>query len=267
MESQYFEKEARTDNPLSKALIIILIAFLFIGTIYLFFGIQNLSKQTKYIGVEPKNDTIEVVGSGVVYAVPDTAVASFTAITEEQTINLALTKNKEKINRVIDFLKRQGISEDDMKTLDFNIYPKYQWQTTGVDLSVYPNGKRVIVGYEAVESLEVIIRNSDNIGKVIQGSIDAGASQVSNLKFIISNEEEIKKEARKLAIEDAEKKASEIATLLGVRIGNASGFTEEYDVPKFLLSDGSTTGSGANMEIVVRENKIEARVNILYNIK
>jgi uncharacterized protein YggE len=107
---------------------------------------------------------------------------------------------------VIDFLKRQGISEDDMKTLDFNIYPKYQWQTTGVDLSIYPNGKRVIVGYEAVESLEVIIRNSDNIGKVIQGSIDAGASQVSNLKFIISNEEVNR------IINKARKEAEEILT-------------------------------------------------------
>ena len=88
------------------------------------------------------------------------------------------------------------------------------------------------------------------------------------LKFqTIEKRKEIKEEARKLAIEDAKKKASEIATLLGVRIGNASGFTEEYDVPKFLLSDGSTTGSGANMEIVVRENKIEARVNVLYDIK
>jgi len=267
MESQYFEKETKTDNPLNKALTIALIILIFIGIIYLFFGIQNLSKETKYIGLESKNNTIEVVGSGVVYTVPDTAVASFSAITEEQTINLALSKNKEKINRVIDFLKRQAVSEEDIKNLDFNVYPKYQWQTTGVDLSIYPNGRRVIVGYEAVESLEVIIRNSDNIGRIIQGSIDAGASQVSNLKFIINDEEAIKEEARKIAIEDAKKKASEIATLLGIRIGDASGFTEEYDIPKFLLSDGSTTGSGANMEIVVRENKIEARVNVLYDIK
>jgi len=267
MESQYFEKEAKMDNPLNKVLTIALIVLIFIGVIYLFFGIQNLSKETKYIGVEPSNNTIEVDGRGVVYTVPDTAIISFSAITEEQTINLALSKNKEKINRVIDFLKRQGVKEEHIKTLDFNVYPKYQWQTTGVDLSVYPNGRRVIVGYEAVESLEVLIEDSDNIGRIIQGSIDAGASQVSNLKFIIKDEELIKEEARKLAIEDAKKKASEIAKLLNVKIGNASGFSEEYDVPKFLLSDGSTTGSGANMEIVVRENKVEARVNVLYDIK
>lgn len=267
MESQYFEKEAKMENPMFKALTIILIVLLCLGIIYLFFAIQNLSKETKYIGVEQGDGKIEVVGSGIVYIIPDTAVASFTAITEESTIGSALNKNREKINRVTDFLKRQGISEDDFKVLDFNIYPKYQWQTTGVDLTAYPNGRRVIVAYEAVESLEVVIKDSDSIGRVIQGSIDAGASQVSNLKFIIGDQEKVKDEARKLAIEDAKKKASEIATLLGIRIGNASGFTEEYDVPKFLLSDGSTTGSGANMEIVVRENKVEARVNVLYNIK
>jgi len=267
MEAQYFEKETKTDNPLTKGLMIIGMIFLAISIFYIFFAIQNVSKETKYIGTDSQGNTIEVSGSGVVYAVPDVAVATFSAITEESTLEYALSQNTEKINRVIDFLKRQGVNADDIKTLDFNIYPKYEWQTTGVDLTVYPLGKRVITSYEAVESLEVVIKDNDQIGRIIQGSIDAGASQTSNLKFIISNEEALKKEARDLAIADAESKATEIASSLGLKLSDASSFYEEDTIPTYIVSDTSTTGTGNNLEIIVKENKIEVRVNISYDIK
>lgn len=267
MEAQYFEKETKMENPLLKGLIIIGMIFLVISIFYIFFAIQNVSKETRYIGADSQGNTINVSGSGIVYAVPDVAIATFSAITEEPTLEYALSKNKEKINRVIDFLKRQGVNAEDIKTLDFNIYPKYEWQKTGIDLTVYPLGKRVITSYEAVESLEVIIKDNDQIGRIIQGSIDAGASQTSNLKFIISDEESLKKEARELAIANAKTKATDIANSLGLRIGNASDFSEEYTIPTYIVSDTSTTGSGNNLEIIVKENKIEVKVNISYDIK
>jgi uncharacterized protein YggE len=55
-----------------------------------------------------------------------------------------------------------------MRIVDFNVYPQYEWQTKGVDLTVYPLGKRVIVGYEAVESIEVTMRDKEQIGKIFR---------------------------------------------------------------------------------------------------
>lgn len=267
MEAQYFEKETRTENPMIKILIVMGIIFLFILTIYTVFAIQNTSKQTKYIGSSTGDNVINISETGTVYTVPDVALVTFTTITEATTIDAALTNNQEKTNRILDFLKRQGIADVDMKTVDFNIYPQYEWQTKGVDLTVYPLGKRVIVGYEAVESVEVTMRDIELIGKNIQGSLEAGASQVSGLTFIISKEEELKKQAREQAITNAKAKATEIAKNLNVRLGSPVSFTESYYSPVYNSTGTATSGSGSNMQIVVGENKIQVTVNVSYEIQ
>lgn len=267
MEAQYFEKEARTENPIIKTLMIGGIIFLFVLIIYTVFAIQNTSKETQYIGSSTGENTINVSEIGTVYTVPDVALVTFTTMTDATTINAALTNNREKTNRIIDFLKRQNIAVADMKTVDFNIYPQYEWQTKGVDLTVYPLGKRVIVGYEAVESVEITMRDNNEIGRNIQGSLEAGASQVSGLTFIISDEEALKKQAREQAIASAKAKATEIANNLKVGLGDPVSFTESYYSPAYNSKGVATSGTGSNFQIVVGENKIEVTVNISYEIK
>jgi hypothetical protein len=267
MEAQYFEKEAKAENPIIKILMIMGIVFLLVLTIFTLFAIQNTSKETKYLGSSSGNNTINISETGTVYAVPDVALVTFTTITEATTIDSALTSNSDKVNAIIDFLKRQQVQEADMKTVDFNIYPQYEWQTKGVDLTVYPLGKRVIVGYEAVESVEVTMRDNDQIGRNIQGSLEAGASQVSGLTFIISKEDELKKQAREQAIANAEAKGEEIAKNLKVTLGEPVSFTESYSTPVYSSTSTATSGSGSNMQIVVGENKIQVTVNISYEIK
>ena len=267
MEAQYFEKEAKNENPIVKILMVVGIVFLLVLMIYIFFAIQNTSTATKYLGASSGQNTIDVSETGTVYAVPDVALVTFTTITEATTIDAALTNNQEKTNRILDFLKRQLINDTDMKTVDFNVYPQYEWQTKGVDLTVYPLGKRVIVGYEAVESVEVTMRDSGQIGRNIQGSLEAGASQVSGLTFIISNEDALKKQAREQAITNAQAKATEIAKNLKVKLGNPVSFTESYSSPVYDSKGTATSGSGSSLQIVVGENKIEVTANISYEIK
>ncbi|MDD5098158.1 MAG: SIMPL domain-containing protein [Candidatus Pacebacteria bacterium] len=266
MEAQYFENESKNENVLTKILTIVGIVLMAVLVIYAFVSIQNKMKETKYIGTSANENTIMISETGTVFAIPNIALTTFTAITEEATINEALRKNREKSIRITDFLKRQNVKEEDMKTVDFNVYPKYEWQTKGVDLEAYPLGKRVIVGYEAVESVEVKIRDNNQIGTDIQGSIEAGASQVSGLQFIIDNEEDLKNQAREDAINKAALKAKSIASKLGVGLGDVLSFTESY-VPPYSAAEKATVGSGNNMQIVVGANKIEVTVNVSYEIK
>jgi hypothetical protein len=267
MEAQYFEKEARTENPTIKILMIVGIVLLSILIIYTVFAIQKTAKETQYIGATGDQNTINISETGTVYAVPDVALVTFTAITQESTISNALEKNNNKANGVIDFLKRQGINDADMKIVDFNIYPQYEWQTKGVDLTVYPLGKRVITAYQAVESIEATMRDADLIGRNIEGSLDAGASQVSGLQFIIDKQDEFKKQARQIAMDNARTKAQQIADGMGVRLGDPVSFTESYYSPVYSSTEKATAGTGSSMQIVVGENKIEVTVNVSYEIQ
>ncbi len=267
MEAQYFESDPKNDNIILKILMVIGIIFLLVLTFYAFVGIQKTSKETKYIGTNNNlQDTINISETGTVYAAPDTAEVTFTTITQNNNIAQALTNNANATNSILDFLKRQGVADADMQTVDFNVYPQYQWQTKGLDLTVYPLGKRVIINYQATQSVTVKIRNNDQIGNVIQGAVTAGASQVSDLTFIVGKEDDYKQQARDLAVAQAKTKAEAIAKSLGVKLGNVVSYTESYYTPIY-TTKAVTTGTGSNLQISVGENKIQSTVNISYEIK
>ncbi len=162
---------------------------------------------SKAIDIQSKltetENTITVSDTGEVYAKPDLALTTFSVITEAETVAEAMNENTEKMNAVIDFVKSQGAESKDIKTTSFNIYPRYEYRKVETEIYPYPPGKRVLVGYEIRQSLEVKIRDMHDIGSIIQGATDAGANQVGDLQFTIDKEDEFKKQARKEAIKKA----------------------------------------------------------------
>jgi len=74
----------------------------------------------------------------------------------------------------LDFLKTSNVLEKDIKTSNASFYPKYDFvYTTDVvcgALTCPPRPtKQVISGYTASESITVKIRNTDDVGKIIEG--------------------------------------------------------------------------------------------------
>lgn len=244
-------------------LLSVLIITLSISTLV---GVNNKIKEGRYIGqeLESKN-TITVSDKSEVYAKPDLALADFSVITEAKTVADALNQNSEKMNKIISFMKRQGIAEADLKTTNFNIYPRYEYEQVS-----YPvTGKRILAGYEVQQTLQVKIRDLSKISPILQGAADAGANQINDLQFTIDQQDELKQQARDQAIEKAKEKARDLAKQLGVhlvRITNFSeGSTEPYDY-RNLTADAAGFGAEKMPQIETGQNKIEVTVNITYEI-
>lgn len=218
-------------------------------------------------------NTITVVGNGEVFAKPDLALANFSVVTEAKTVTDALSENTKKMNAVIDFIKKQGVEEKDLKTTNFSIFPRYEFVSESRPDLIYPSplGKRVLAGYEVQQSLEVKIRDMSKIGSIIEGASAAGANQLGNLQFTIDNEDNLKKEARQKAIEKAKDRAKELAGQLGIRLGKITDFTESGGgMPIFFMAEKSL-GIGGGDEvpsptIEPGENKIEVQVTVTYEI-
>ena len=235
--------------------------------------ISNKLKEGRYIGrdIELRN-TIMVSGTGEIYAKPDLALTTFSVVTEKKTVAEAMQENTKKMNAIIDFIKEQGVEKKDLKTTTFNIYPRYEWYEKGTSC-IYPcpSGKRVLVGYEVDQSLQVKIRDLGKIGDIIQGATEKGANDVGDLQFTIDNQDELKKQARKEAIEEAEAKAKELASQLGIDLVRIINFNESGVVPFPYYSVEKMTGLGGGEEVSVPqietgENKIEVTVTITYEI-
>lgn len=265
MDIQNFKHLEEKNKTLFTGLLIILSVFLLALTVSTVVGIQNKIREGRYIGqeIESKN-TITVSDKGEVYARPDLALTTFSVITEKKTVAEAMNENAEKMNAVINSVKEQGVEDKDLKTTTFNIYPRYEWYEK---TEFYPQGKRVLVGYEVRQSLQVKIRDMEKIGEIIQEATDAGANQVGDLQFTIDNEDELKKQARGQAIEKAKRKAEELASQLGVNLVRITNFNESGVVPRYYAFE-EALGKGADEapQIEVGENKIEVNVTITYEI-
>jgi len=243
-----------------------IILFLIIVTIWFGVGILNKLKENKFIGKEITSENrISVSGSGEIWVKPDLAIIDFSVVTEKKTIEDAMTANTKKMNDTINAIITQGIEEKDLKTTNFNIFPRYEWIK-----SEFIEGKRVLVGYEVDQTLEVKVRDLTKIGSIIQSAVNAGANQVGDLQFTIDNQEALKSQARKEAIENAKLKAQEIANQLGVKLVKVVSFNENSVVPIFrpyftdrAIKEAETTPAP---QIQTGENKIEVNVSIVYEI-
>ena len=245
------------------------ILFLLFSTVLIGVYISNKIKEGRYIGqgAEEKN-TITVSGTGEIYVKPDLAIINFSVITEAKTVGEALNNNAQKMNAVIEAVSNQGIDDKDLKTTNFNIYPRYEWYERS---EFYPQGKRVLAGYEVRQTLEVKVRDIGKISQVIDSAVDAGANQVNNLSFTIDEQDEFKKQAREKAIKEAKAKAKEIANPLGVHLVKITGFSESavIPIPRSFNFEGEAMGigSGGVPQIETGENKIEVTVSITYEIR
>ena len=150
-----------------------------------------------------------------------------------------------------------------MKTASFNISPRYEWQKD--------EEKRILAGYEIYQSLQVIIRSLEKVGSVIQSATEMGANDVSGLQFTVENEDELKSQARKQAIDEAKAKAKELASQLGVNLRKITNFSESGVWPIPYLSLGmeklAAVGGGDTPQIQTGENKIEVTITITYEIR
>ncbi len=219
--------------------------------------------------------TISVSGHGEAQAVPDIANVSFTLREEAATVKEAQSKVAAIEKKVLDALRADGVAEKDIKTVSASFNPKYQYtyakSMIPCPYSVCPPpGKSVIVGYEAYESINVKVRNIDNVGKIIQDLGSSGASNLSGPNFAVDKEDALKVEARKKAIEAAKEKAEALSRELGVRLGKVVNFSESsgpYPIMYGAAMSAAKVETSAPARLPAGENTITSDVTITYSIR
>lgn len=251
----------------------IFVIFLISATVYTVAGAINKIKEGKYIGREIEaGKTISITDKGEIYAKPDLAMIDFSVVSDEKTVAEAIADNTKKMNAIIKAIKEQGVDEKDLKTTYFNLYPRYEYQKEEIEIYPYPPGKRVLVGYEVSQTLEVKIRDLSKIGVVIEKATEKGANEVGSLQMAIEKQDELKDQARQQAIEKAKAKAKNLASQLGVKLVKISNFSENAEYPYFYnyaeTAKGMGVGGGAPAaDIQTGQNKITVIVTITYEIE
>lgn len=269
MKKENFQRIKTHHKKFCYVFAIILSVFLLALTASVAVGIVNKIKEGKYIGQSIGGpNTISVSEKGEIFAKPDLAIVDFSVIIEAKTVAAAMAENAEKMNKVIASLKEQDVDEKDLKTVYFNLSPRYEYQE---EESYYSSGERILVGYEVIQSLQVKIRDLTKIGTIIEKATESGANQLSDLQLTIDDQEVLKEQARVQAIEKAKTKAEKLASQIGVKLVKIINFYEE--VPYFYgfeESEAKGLGGGsvsALPDVQAGQNKITVTVTITYEIK
>src|SRR3989338_10847284 len=140
--------------------------------------------------------TVSFAGEGKVKAEPDTAKIDIGLVTEGKDTITVQNENSSKMNAVIKFLKERGVGEADIKTSNYSLSPKYE----------YNKGKSSLVGYILNQSLTVTVRNLDKIGEILDGAVSSGANRIDSVSLFLGKPEELKNKAREEAVKQAKEK-------------------------------------------------------------
>lgn len=209
--------------------------------------------------------TITVDADGKVSAPPDIAVVSFGVQTGRQgTAQQAIKLLADKMQQVIDAVKKDSIEDKDISTDSFSLSPAYDWK----------DGQQIPRGFEANQSLHVKVRDLDKIGAILSAVTAAGANQIGGVDFTIDDPEKLQAMARGKAITKAEAKAQKLATELGKSLKRLKGFSEGGGygppMPYAKANIALDQAGGASMESVpvpTGEQDITVSVSLTYELR
>ena len=248
-------------NPLVKILAVLLSVFLLA-----LIADYGISAYQQVQSTQKDKDTITISATGEVDAKPDLAVASISVMTEGKDPKAVQDQNSEKINKVTAYLKDSGVAEDDIQTQNYNLYPRYD----------YTDNKQVLSGYTLYQTVVVKMRDLEKVGEMVKGVVQNGANSISSLAFTIDKPDDLKQEARKLALENAKAKAAELARVAGVSLGKVKSFSESGDsmpppMPYYDSMAESRSlgigGGGAAPDVQPGSTTVSATVYVTFELK
>ena len=269
-----------TLDDYKKKIFKVLFVLLIILSAYFAVKIFSEIKKDSMLGQSLEPATISFSGHGEVTAVPDIANIYFTISKDDKTVKDAQVGVVVIEKKALDILKAKGVADKDIKTANASFNPKYEYKQAicpagGAEMTgpayYCPPGRQVVVGYTASESITVKIRNTDDVGAIMQELGMSGVSNLSGPNFAIDNEDGLKMEARKKAIDDAKAKAKILAEDLGVRLVKITSFSESGNYPimyaKTAMMDSAAGGTPAPAVIPKGENTISSDITITYEIR
>ena len=218
---------------------------------------------------DPSEQTISVTGSATASSEPDTLIVILGVESEAKTANESLSKNSASLNSVISSLSNSGISEDDVQTSNFSIYPLYDSIKDSDG-----NWQQILTGYRVSNILSIQTEKIDSAGDIIDAAVSSGANRVDNVSFQLSDDklQQISDNLIADAINDATQKAEKALVPLKQKIvGVKSVIIHDnvmpyYDSPMRASFDGFAESSMKSAPIMSGDEEITTNVSVVFYI-
>lgn len=164
----------------------------------------------------PAARRITVSAVGEVERAPEQAVVAIAVEAQAATAREATQQIAAEMERLLAALRQAGIDREDVRTTSYQLHPVYDHERAQRE-----QREARLVGYRAVNMVQVTVEEVERVGRVIDTAVQAGADRITGLHFRIRDVEAARLEALELAIRKARTEAEHIARALGEPLGPA----------------------------------------------
>ncbi len=242
-----------------RSFVLVMVIAIFFGIVVLIVNSRDESKQQiESDSIISSMQTLKVVGYGTVSVTPDIANLRINVVSQQINAIQAREQAAQSMQALMQVFKKFNIADKDLRTSGYSLYPEYLYEKNKI--------KR-IEAFNVSNNLDVIIRNLDELGAVIDAAItvDSKDIRIDNISFSIDNDKSFKEQARKNAVKDAYSVAEQIIDVTNQNLGNPLEITDlaytPYNGPigisRAMMSEKGFTSTPISPGQIVIESKVE----------
>jgi uncharacterized protein len=222
----------------------------------------TVSAQTAPAPASSEGPVTVTSGEGIVKRAPDRAWVQVSVESRARSPREAQKLNSDAMSAVLQKLKSAGLSGDAMQTRGYDLQPEFD----------YNNGKQTLRGYVARNGVELRVDELTRLGEYIEHAVASGATSVGGVRFDLKDRAAAEREALKLAVDDARRRADAAAAGAGLRVDRILRI-EEHRVPvnppprPMMMSMRAEAAQAAEPPIEAGELEVRGAVTLTATIR
>jgi uncharacterized protein len=154
--------------------------------------------------------SIRVTADARVSARPDRVQIDVGVSSEAEHSEQAAADNARQLETVLAALRPAAGTGAELKTLSYSLSPNYQYHRDG--------GAPTLIGYTALNVVQVTLDDLGRMGRVIDAATRAGANRVQGIQFTLRDQDAVRAQALREAALRARAEADVLAAALGLKI-------------------------------------------------
>lgn len=210
--------------------------------------------------VQKMEPLVSVTGEGIIKVEPDGVDIKVRVESQGKEAQQVKQENDQSIDRVIKFLRTQGIDSKHVQTEYINLNKNYDYNTK-------------TYSYSANQTLTIKLKDLKKYEGIMAGLLNSGINRIDGVQFTSSEMEDLKSQARVKAIMDAKEKATAYAGALGQSIGKAVHIAEQGSsapqppMYKARMMSMEMDNSGGGETIAPGELTITTKIAVSFELK
>lgn len=204
--------------------------------------------------------TIQVSASGQATAQPDLGMLRVGVQATADDPTTARTRVAENISQVRSALEAMGIGSEQVRTVDYNLWEDRERR--------HDDGRSEETQYRARHVLMIEVQDIDRLGSVIDATVDAGVTNIHDVRYTLSDEtrRDLRQDALADAMDNARGQADTLAEQADLQVTGVwavSTHDVSYPVPRY--ETAVANGGDAGTSIETGPVTVTASVNVQYN--